>query len=206
MHDELLLGRTTDPHSVVASATNFEKGPVLDKNRRRIDIVSEPSFVADIDTVPLDELRDRRRMCDDLEGELSYYRRLLHGRLDLLNFELRRRSGEETRSLIEALPEILSDGDQPAREAVPKTLPIELPEMGNRQRAIDRVLNDDFLTNLPAIDDNELATIEADLTEMELAISAQRRAVYDALEVILEELTRRYRDGLATVDELLQHG
>lgn len=145
-------------------------------------------------------------MCDDLEGELSYYRRLLHGRLDLLNFELRRRSGEETRSLIEALPEILSDGDQPAREAVPKTLPIELPEMGNRQRAIDRVLNDDFLTNLPAIDDNELATIEADLTEMELAISAQRRAVYDALEVILEELTRRYRDGLATVDELLQHG
>jgi len=61
-------------------------------------------------------------MCDDLEGELSYYRRLLHGRLDLLNFELRRRSGEETRSLIEALPEILADGDQPAREAVDELL------------------------------------------------------------------------------------
>jgi hypothetical protein len=168
--------------------------------------VSEPSFAVDIDNVPMGVLRDRRRLRDDLDGELSYYRRLLHGRLDLLNFELRRRSGAETRSLIEALPEILADGDQPVREAMPKALSIELPEMGNRQRAIDHALDDDFLTDLPAIDDDELAAIEADLTSVEEQISAQRRAVYDDLEVILEELTRPYRDGLATVDELPQHG
>ena len=38
-----------------------------------------------------------------------------------------------------------------------------------------------------------------------LGISDQRRSVYDSLERILEELTRRYRDGLADVDQLLQH-
>ena len=115
----------------------------MEKQRRRIDIVSSPAFVADIGDVDLDELRRRRVMCEDLDSELSYYRRLLHGRLDLLNFELRRRSGEETRTLIEALPEILADGDEPARETMPKNLPIELPDMGKRQRAIDRALDDD---------------------------------------------------------------
>jgi hypothetical protein len=137
--------------------------------------VSEASFTADLDNLALDELRERRRVCDDLNSELSYYRRLLHGRLDLLGFELRRRSGEETRSLIEALPEILADSGEPHRESMPKNLPIELPDMGERRRAIDRALDDDFLAHL-----------------------------HDALTAILEELTRRYRDGSATVDELLR--
>ncbi len=117
---------------------------------------------------------------------------------------MRRRSGEETRSLIEALPEILSDGDAPPRESVPKTLPIELPETGTGRRAIDRVLDDDFLAHLPSVDDAELADIEAELNEVEETVSHQRRSVHDALDAILEELTRRYRDGTASVDELLQ--
>ena len=158
----------------------------------------------DIGTVAIDELRRRRRLCEDLDGELSYYRRLLHGRLDLLGFEMRRRSGEETRSLIEALPEILSDGDAAPRGSVPKSLPIELPDTGKGRRAIDRVLDDDFLTHLPSVDDDELRDVEAELTRVEETISRQRRSVHDALDAILEELTRRYRDGTASVDELLQ--
>jgi hypothetical protein len=177
-------------------------------NRRRIDLVSEPSFVTDLERLSLEELRSRRDMCEDLDAEFSYYRRLLHGRLDLLSFEQRRRSGEETRSLIEALPEILADADadDPPREAMPKNLPIELPDMGLRQRKIDRVLDDDFLTHLPAVEDADLTQIESDLAAMEETISSQRRAVFDALEAILAELTRRYRDGSASVDELLQSG
>ena len=182
------------------------KAWTLENKRRRIDIVSAPSFVADVASVPLEELRSRRKLCEDLDAELSYYRRLLHGRLDLLNFELRRRSGEETRSLMEALPEILAGGNEPVRESIPKNLAIELPEMGKRMRAIDRALDDDFLTHLPTVDDADLMAIEADLTEVESEVSGQRRSVYDALEVILAELTRRYRDGLASVDELLQQG
>ncbi len=130
----------------------------------------------------------------------------MHGRLDLLGFELRRRSGEETRSLIEALPEILSGDDDTPREAIPKSLPIELPYDGERGRGIDQVLDDDFLTHLPSVDDEELRRIEADLIATERTVSTQRKAVYDALDAILEELTRRYRDGSASVDGLLRHG
>ncbi len=147
-------------------------------------------------------------MCDELDTELSYYRRLLHGRLDLLQFEQRRRRGDETRSLIEALPEILAgDGGETASHgAVLRDLPIEPPDMGAGNRPIDRVLGDDFLTHLPTISDEELTSIADDLTATERAVSADRRAVYTALEEILEELTRRYRDGLANVDQLLQQG
>ncbi len=76
----------------------------MTQQRRRIDQVMDESFTKGIEDVPIDDLRARRVTCDELDTELSYYRRMLHGRMDLLDFELRRRSGEETRTLIEALP------------------------------------------------------------------------------------------------------
>lgn len=179
----------------------------MNQHRRRIDQVLDPEFISGIDEIPLDELRTRRGICDELDAEFSYYRRLLHGRMDLLSFEMRRRSGEETRSLIEALPDILSDGsDEPSSHfLVPKSLPVEPPDspVGGR-RPIDRVLADDFLTHLPDIDDEELEVIQVMLTDAERRISNQRRAVYETLEALNAEVARRYRDGLASVNELLE--
>jgi hypothetical protein len=177
-------------------------------HRRRIDIVTDPDFTAGIENIPLDELRERRLTCDDLDTELSYYRRLLHGRMDLLAFELRRRSGEEERSLIEALPEILAGSETVAdREpsGVPRALPIETPDIPlEGRRTIDRVLGDDFLARLPSLEHSELERIQGLLTEAEAEISNQRKAVYEAYELIHAELTRRYREGLADVTELLE--
>ena len=76
-----------------------------------------------------------------------------------------------------------------------------MPRSGNRP--IDRVLEDDFLTHLPSIDDAELEEIRGALTQVEAEVSSQRRAVFTAYEQIVDELTRRYRDGLADPDELL---
>lgn len=126
--------------------------------------------------------------------------------MDLLSFELRRRSGEETRSLIEALPDILSDAaeDAPPHFLVPKTLPVEPPDVPmDGRRPIDRVLADDFLAHLPDIDDAELQSIQVMLTDAEQRVSTQRRAVYETLEVLTNEVARRYRDGLVSVNQLL---
>ena len=190
-----------------ACAPSIEKGMTLDsQNRRRIDIIRDDAFTNALAAIDMDELRSRRRICDDLDTELSYYRRLLHGRMDLLAFEMRRRSGEETRSLIEALPEILADSDSSGSlgELPAKALPIEAPDIPlEGRREIDRVLEDDFLAHLPTLDDEEIERIQAMLAETETEISTQRRMVYDAYERIQGELSRRYRDGLADVDELL---
>lgn len=178
------------------------------EQRRRIDRVSDPDFTQGLEDLPMDELRSRRAMCDDLDTELSYYRRILHGRMDLLAFELRRRSGEENRSLIEALPEILADAESspepPTSEVVPRELPIEAPQFaGEGRRTIDRVLGDDFLTHLPTLESDELERVQGLLAETEREISKQRRKVYEAYEVLTAEITRRYRDGLADPAALL---
>lgn len=176
----------------------------MDRNRRRIDQVADPAFVEDLDRVPMEELRARRRMLDELDTELSYYRRLLHGRMDLLAFELRRRRGEERRSLIEALPEILAEHDAGPSSGPARELPIAAPELPDRgRRAVDRALGDDFLTHLPSIADADLEEIQAGLAEAERQVSEQRALVFHAHEAILAELARRYREGLADLDELL---
>ncbi len=177
----------------------------MTQQRRRIDQVMDPSFTEALDTLSLEELRHRRAILDDLDTELSYYRRILHGRLDLLDFELRRRAGTETRSLIEALPEILTDSPS-GKTSNPLDLerPLELPELaGEGRRAVDAALADDFLAHLPSLADDDLAEIRESLSSTEAEVSRQRRAVYDAYDLITAELTKRYRDGTASPDELL---
>lgn len=126
--------------------------------------------------------------------------------MDLLAFELRRRSGEETRSLIEALPDILADGSErgPSHYTMPKNLPVEPPDIPmDGRRSIDRVLGDDFLTHLPDIQDEELREIQLMLTDAERDVSEQRRCVYEVLEQLTGEVARRYRDGIASVSQFL---
>lgn len=175
------------------------------QQRRRIDQALDPEFAADLEEVSVEELRDRRELLDVLDTELSYYRRILHGRLDLLDFELSRRAGTEKRSLIEALPDILADPPSgKTSNPLDRELPIETPEhAGEGRRSIDQALGDDFLAHLPSIDDAELASIRDSLTATERTVSEQRQAVHDAHDLITGELTKRYRDGLADADELL---
>jgi RsiG-like len=177
----------------------------MPQQRRRLDRALEPSFTTDLDTVAIEELRDRRQLLDILDTELSYYRRILHGRMDLLDFELRRRAGNETRSLIDALPEILADTPSgKTTNPLDRELSVDTPEnAGGGRRDIDHALGDDFLARLPMIGDNELAAIRDSLAATERTVSEQRRAVHDAHDLITGELTRRYRDGLADADELL---
>jgi hypothetical protein len=178
---------------------------VADIKRRRIDQIQDAGFLTGLGGLPLDELRSRRAMCDDLDVELSYYRRMLHGRMDLLAFEMRRRAGEEQQTLLEALPRILSEGAYtPHPGLASRALSIEVPDLPSPgHRLIDRALQSDFLSRLPGLGDDELRDTHAFLTEVEVEVSTQRKIVYAALDRLQVELTRRYRDGLADPGELL---
>lgn len=174
----------------------------MEQHRRRIDQVMDPAFIAGLEALDLDEIRRRRNTLDELDTEFSYYRRILHGRMDLLDFEMRRRDGSETRSLIEALPEILGDGvSGKTSNPLDRELSVDTPEFaGFGRRNVDKALADDFLSRLPFLEDRELIEIRKSLAEAEHEVSDQRRAVYN---VITSDLTRRYRDGAADADELL---
>lgn len=166
------------------------------QKHRRLDQVLAPDFSADLESFGLDELRRRRDLADEVETELSYYRRLLHGRLDLLAFEQRRRRGEEQRSLIEALPEILVGRERTGGGSA-RHLSTELPPLPVRgRRTVDRVLGSDLMVRLPELTTEDLAEASVELAEVEAELSMTRIKVQAVLDRLQAEVVSRYKHDL----------
>ncbi len=170
--------------------------------RRRIDIVLEPEYLDNLSGLDLDELRRRRHTAEDVESQISYYRRLLHGRMDLLNFELRRRGGEEERTLLEALPEILASGmvfgEEPNLRHI-ETMP-PIPSKTGR-RLIDKIMDDSVLTQLSDLSDDDIVEALDQIQEVETEMSNQRKQLHAVIDTLQSEIVARYRSeqGEATV-------
>lgn len=163
-------------------------------SRRRIDRVLQPEFTADLDDIELTELRERRDLTEDVESQVSYYRRLLHGRMDLLDFELSRRSGGEERSLLEALPEILAKGMVLGTEPTLRHIEVmpPLPEAQGK-RMIDKIMDDGVLARLPDLSEDEISLALEELRDFERQLSVQRRQLHLVIDKIQEEIVTRYR-------------
>jgi hypothetical protein len=56
---------------------------------------------------------------------------------------------------------------------------------------------------LKSLDDAELASLTGAIAAFESRVSADRRARFDRLDALSAELVRRYRDGEADVETLL---
>lgn len=163
-------------------------------NRRRIDVVLEPEYLEGLEGLDLDEVRRRRDTAEDVEAQISYYRRLLHGRMDLIDFEMRRRSGQEERTLLEALPEILATGmilgSEPTLKHI-ETMP-PLPSVTGR-RLIDKIMDDGVLTSLPELTEEELNEALDRLRDVETQLSGQRRQLHQVIDKLQDEIVARYR-------------
>ncbi|CAN5785044.1 hypothetical protein BH18ACT6_BH18ACT6_17630 [soil metagenome] len=174
----------------------------MQSERRRIDQVKDAEFLDNITAIPIDELRSRRDLAEEVETELSYYRRLLHGRLDVLAFEQRRRRGEEDRSLIDALTEILTGHDnprpgQPAGAGTGRHLTIELPDFPLQgRRHLDRILGNDLMIRLGEMSEDELIEAREELASLESEISAYRVEVQAILDRLQAEVVHRYKTEL----------
>lgn len=153
------------------------------------------------------DLRSARVECRTVETKLSYLRRLVQGHHDVVGAERSRRSegGErgDLASLIDRLPAILADRVRApgAGRLTPNVEPGDVSgALADRVRTVvDRVPVDE-LTSAPT---EQLAAFSDDLADLEGELSAIRRSLFDRIDTIEAELTRRYRDGEANVDELL---
>lgn len=166
----------------------------MTENRRRIDIVLQPDYLEGLTELDFDELRNRRTMASDVEAQVSYYRRLIHGRMDLLNFELRRRNGEEERTLLEALPEILASGmilgSEPNLKHI-ETMP-PIPTKTGR-RLIDKIMDDGVLIQLPDLAGEEINEALDRLRDVEKQLSDQRQQLHRVIDTLQDEIVGRYR-------------
>ncbi len=156
--------------------------------------VLDQGFLDGIDERPTTELRELRRTCEEVESHLSYRRRILHGHMDLLRAELERRGLKTTTGAVTELLGHLSDGPgQGARSPSHQRFSADVTESSGGGLSAD----------LPDRSDDELRIRGEELVVEEHTVSDMRRTVLDRLDAVQGEVLRRYRDGSASIDEIL---
>lgn len=189
-------------------AGGAEEGTVTGK--RRIDRILDGSYLDGIEEQTTDEIRRMRDECEEEESGISYARRVLQGRLDILRAEaLRRRdAGSDTaESLLDRLPRILSDdGHTSAPGRARPTRFLVPPSVQHHRRAIDRMADDRSLADIRTRSEEELTALADDLATVERELSVTRRQLLDRIDRLQEELIRRYKSGTASVSDLLASG
>jgi hypothetical protein len=170
---------------------------------RRIDRVLGHAFTADLPEVPLAVLRRRRAEASAEEGDLSYLRRVVHGRLDIIGAESARRANGDQSSLVPRLAEILADAPS-SRVASARHLRLsrEAPP-GEFRVETEAELRELALPDLASCPDGALREVADALSDCERRISELRRAVQQVADECAAELARRYREGEAVIDDLL---
>lgn len=167
---------------------------------RRIDRIRRPEFLQGLSELSLDELRERRDECHAEREYLSLLRRLVQGRAEILRAEVERRGrGGAGGSLVDQLASILSAEVQgpPRGEAVRVGLPED--EMLLARRRVERLVADAGLSDPGALDDTRLAAAVEVLVREEHEVSAARHDVLRVLDVLQDELRRRYREDPSLV-------
>lgn len=161
----------------------------------------------------LPELRTLRRDAQRDEADLSYLRRLLQGRIDILRAELARRGGaadptapspgsDERSALVDRLSAILTDAPARHRSSA-RHVTVGTPRGEEYRRLAAEMLDEVELSDLGARTDEELTAGLARLVHHEQQISGRRQHLQRTADDCSAEIARRYREGEAQVDDLL---
>ena len=177
-----------------------------------LDLVCDEAFLDDLAGRDMDELRALRSRCQALENSLSYVRRLIQGRLDIVGGEAQRRlqggSGGNTPELIGLLPDILSEGsrqfDGPGGVRPPQSMEPDPDVTSQLQARLDETVSAEDLAAVTELDEAGLRDAVVALHDLEDEVSGTRRRIHGVIDTIQAEVTRRYRSGEATVEGLLQ--
>ena len=171
--------------------------------KRRIDRVLAPDFLDGVDERNIAEVREMRHEAEQEETDVSYLRRLLQGRIDIVRAELaRRKSGGG--DLIAELPRILADeSTRPSPRGLGRHVAVEPSRADAHRRFVEKLVADVGLSDVTSRTDSELQAALEVLAEHERDLSTKRRALQKVMDDLNAELARRYRDGHADVADLL---
>lgn len=167
--------------------------------KRAVDRILDASYVADLAEVPVAELRRRREEADREEAWLSYVRRMLHGRIDILEGEgVITADGElDLNALIQSLSGQMGPGQYHAAIDV-----IESP--GGGRRAVERLIDRAGLDDPAALTDEQRAQRLEQLRSMEHDVSEVRSRIHEVQDRLAEELANRLKSEGVDTEALQQ--
>lgn len=178
--------------------------------QRRIDRILDPGYLDGLRELPTEEIRRRRDECEEEESGVSFARRVLQGRLDILRAEVLRRrdAGQpELDTVLAALPDILGadhSSSHPAQARATRFL--VPPTVRYHRRDVDQILDEESVAGLQTRPVDELREIVERLASKERELSDRRRALLDRIDALRDELLRRYKSGEAHVADVLAGG
>lgn len=170
--------------------------------RRRIDRVLAPGFLDGLSERPLREVRSLRDDVAQEETDLSYLRRLLHARIDIVRAERRRRV-EGGGPVVEELASILSDPARPAPAGAGRLLRLEPSRAEAHRRYVEALVADVDLSDVGSLPDEKLAAALTTYEQVERSVSDRRREVQKVMDAVSNEIVARYHAQTSLVDTLL---
>jgi hypothetical protein len=171
--------------------------------RRRIDRVLDPAYTEGVETRPLAEVRALRDEAAQEETDLSYLRRLLHARIDIVRAEQSRRTSGASTTVVEQLVAILSSNAVGPALGSGRHSTLEPSRAEAHRRHVEALVSDVDLSDVATLTEQRLReALETYLAEEE-SISARRREVQAVMDRLNAEIGARYQRGTASVDDLL---
>ena len=168
-----------------------------------VDALLEPAFLETATTQPMAEVRRLRRDAEQQEVNLSYTRRLLQGRLDIVRREVQRRAEDDGRSLVDLLPEILAEKGRGPAHGLGRHQTVQPQAPEDYESWVNSLTPGIDVSAIATLTDAKLEKAARALAEAEVELSERRRGVQQVMDGLAAELGRRYRDGEADVAALL---
>lgn len=166
-----------------------------------------PTYLDNVVGLALDDIRRMRTECQEAEASLSYLRRLIQGRMDIVHAYLERPAGSEAPDLSSVVDNLAGILAGPARPAGPGRNPVlhspDTDQMGGMTAELDDILGVDQIGRLSTLDDEHLRILADRLHELEIRVSAERRGLHERIDTLQAELVERHKSGRASVDGLL---
>lgn len=171
--------------------------------RRRIDRVLDPAYMQGVQTCTLDEVRALRDEAAQEETDLSYLRRLLHGRIDIVQAEQRRRAEGGSVTVMDSLASILAANVVGPAMGSGRHSTLEPSRAEAHRRHVEALVSDVDLSDVASLTDRKLIDALDTYRGEEASVSSRRRQVQVVMDKLNDEIAQRYRGGRASVDELL---
>jgi hypothetical protein len=171
--------------------------------RRRIDRVLDPAYRAGLAGLELTEVRARRDDAAQEETDLSYLRRLLHARIDIVRAEQRRRREGGSAPVVAELARILAVNAVGSATGSGRHQTLQPSRATAHRRHVEALVSDVDLSNVGSLSGEQLDDAVSAYCTEEASVSARRHEVQRVVDVFNAEIGSRYASGTASVDELL---
>ena len=164
-------------------------------------------YLDGVDGLSVDEIRRMRAECQEAEAALSYLRRLIQGRMDIVHAYIERPAGSDAPDLSSVVDNLAGILAGPGRPAGPGRNPVlhspDTDDMAALTTELDDILGAGDVGRLAQLDDGALAELAGRLRDLEIRVSAERRGLHERIDTLQAELVERHKSGRASVDGLL---